>query len=101
MVSLHVDSQGGIPVRVIPRSCACRPADGWHNSAMTDIKVSGMTCGHCVKAVTTELEAISGVSGVTVSLNTDGPSGVAFAAEDSVTPEQIAAAIDEAGYELA
>jgi copper chaperone len=68
---------------------------------MTEIKVAGMTCDHCVKAVKTELETIPGVSGVTVSLNSEGPSAVAFASEGSVTPEQIGAAIDEAGYELA
>ena len=60
-----------------------------------------MTCDHCVKAVTTELENIPGVSGVTVDLNKLGPSAVAFAKEDSVTPSQISDAIDEAGYELA
>lgn len=67
---------------------------------MSEIKVAGMSCDHCVKAVTSELESIPGVSGVTVSLNAEGPSAVAFSKEDGVTPEQIAAAIDEAGYDL-
>lgn len=68
---------------------------------MEHIKVAGMTCDHCVKSVTSELEKIPGVSGVTVDLNSLGPSSVAFSKEDDVTPGQIADAIDEAGYELA
>jgi copper chaperone CopZ len=30
--------------------------------------VEGMTCGHCVKAVTEEVSSISGVTGVDVDL---------------------------------
>ena len=32
------------------------------------IRIEGMSCGHCVKAVTNELSAVSGVSDVVVSL---------------------------------
>ncbi len=34
----------------------------------TTISITGMTCGHCVAAVTSALEKISGVSSVKVSL---------------------------------
>ena len=66
----------------------------------TDIKVSGMTCGHCVKAVTSELQAVPGVTNVVVSLNPEGLSDVEFECTTSVTPDLVSAAIDEAGYEL-
>jgi copper ion binding protein len=60
--------------------------------------VTGMTCGHCVAAVTEEVSAIEGVESVEVDLATG--SVVVTAATDP-TREQIAAAVDEAGYALA
>lgn len=60
--------------------------------------VIGMTCGHCVSAVTAELSKLPGVSDVHVDLE----SGAATVT--SATPldqADVAAAIDEAGYELA
>ena len=35
----------------------------------TTLKVSGLTCGHCVAHVTEELEEINGVKDVSVLLN--------------------------------
>lgn len=60
--------------------------------------VVGMTCDHCVQAVTGELRKIDGVTQVDVDL----ASGTAVV--DSSAPldrEAVAAAVDEAGYELA
>ncbi len=60
--------------------------------------VTGMTCGHCVKAVTEEVEAIEGVEAVEVDLE----SGlVTVTAAVDPTREQMAEAVDEAGYALA
>jgi copper chaperone len=60
--------------------------------------VTGMTCGHCVKAVTEEVSAIEGVESVEVDLD----SGlVTVHASATPTGEQMAAAVDEAGYALA
>ena len=42
--------------------------------ATTTYKVTGMTCGHCVNAVTSELTGLDGVSAVTVDLVPDGVS---------------------------
>lgn len=64
----------------------------------TSYSVVGMTCDHCVRSVRDEVEQIPGVTRVDVDLasgavtvESDGPlSGVAFAA-----------AVDEAGYEVA
>ena len=62
------------------------------------IEVRGMTCGHCVRAVTSELDKIDGVSNVAIDLATGR---VTFVTAAAVPPETLAAAIDEAGYELA
>jgi len=60
--------------------------------------VTGMTCGHCVQAVTDELTALAGVSDVQVSL-ADG--AVTVTSEGPLDPADVAAAVDEAGYALA
>lgn len=64
------------------------------------LRVTGMTCDHCVTAVTDELTAVPGVEGVTVSVVPGGISEVAVTADASVTQEQCAAAINEAGYDI-
>jgi copper chaperone CopZ len=63
--------------------------------------VTGMTCQHCVAAVTEELTAIDGVSSVSIDLVPDGASPVAVTSESALEIEQVRAAVDEAGYELA
>ena len=65
------------------------------------VAVQGMTCGHCVKAVTDEVSAIPGVTDVAVDLVNGGTSTVTITAEAPVSDEAIAAAIDEAGYTIA
>ena len=57
-----------------------------------------MTCGHCVKAVTEEVSAIEGVQSVEVDLDSGA---VTVTADAPPTREQMAAAVDEAGYALA
>ncbi|HAM21845.1 MAG TPA: heavy metal transporter [Actinobacteria bacterium] len=64
------------------------------------IKVSGMTCGHCVSAVTEELSSIAGVSSVAVELVPGEVSVVTVTSEGELAVEAVAAAIDEAGYDL-
>jgi len=66
---------------------------------MTTYKVTGMTCEHCVGAVRTEIAAIDGVTGVEIKLVTGGTSLVTV--EGNATDEQIADAVDEAGYAIA
>jgi copper ion binding protein len=61
-------------------------------------QVTGMTCGHCVMAVTRELSALPGVREVKVTLATGD---VAVTHDEPLDPDQVAAAIDEAGYQLA
>jgi len=61
-------------------------------------QVVGMTCGHCVSAVQQEVGAIAGVTDVTVDLPTGA---VTVTSDRPLTTDEVAAAIDEAGYELA
>ena len=64
--------------------------------------VTGLTCGHCVGAVTDELRALPGVSEVEIDLVAGGVSTVTVTASAPLTEEQVTAALDEAGnYHLA
>ena len=63
----------------------------------TTINVSGMTCGHCVSAVTMELSLLPSVTEVDVELESGQVTITSGAALDQA---QLATAIDEAGYEL-
>jgi copper chaperone len=65
--------------------------------ATTTYKVTGMTCGHCVNAVTSELTGLSGVSAVTVDLVPDGVSQVTVTSEGPLPAGAVTAALDEAG----
>lgn len=62
--------------------------------------VQGMTCGHCVSAVTEELSALPGVQNTEVQLVPDGVSAVTVTSTAPLDDGQVHAAIDEAGYEL-
>ena len=62
-----------------------------------ELKVDGMTCDHCVRAVT---EAISGVEGVTEA-NVDLDAGAATLTGEGVDLTAVVAAIVEEGYEAA
>lgn len=63
----------------------------------TVYEVAGMTCGHCVNAVTGELAPLGGVSDVTVDLDSGT---VAVTSDRPLDPEAVRAAIVDAGYEL-
>ena len=61
----------------------------------TTISISGMTCAHCVRAVFTSLAGVPGIDRADVTI------GRAVIEHDgTVTPEQIRAAIELAGYEV-
>ncbi len=63
----------------------------------TTIKVGGMSCGGCVKSVTGVLTALDGVAKAEVSLD-KGEAAVEFDAA-KVTREQLAGAIEDAGFD--
>ena len=64
--------------------------------------VTGMTCGHCVGAVSSEVREIAGVTDVTVDLVAGGTSTITVTSDAPVSVSDVAAALDEAGdYQLA
>lgn len=63
---------------------------------MIEMKVSGMTCEHCVNAVRSAVAAIPGVAGVAVDL-----AAGTVRVEGSPDPAALRAAIEEEGYALA
>jgi copper chaperone len=70
-------------------------------STRTTYDVAGMTCGHCVTAVTEELTKLPGVTAVTIDLVAGGTSAVHVVSDTALDPAQVCEAVDEAGYELA
>lgn len=64
----------------------------------TVINVWGMSCLHCVRAVTNAVSALDGVADVNVVLE-DGTAAVEYDSE-KVTLEQIKTAIAEEGYKV-
>jgi copper chaperone len=65
--------------------------------ATTTYKVTGMTCEHCVSAVTSELASLGGVTKVTIDLVPDGVSLIAVTSEASLPAGAVTEALDEAG----
>jgi copper chaperone len=65
--------------------------------ATTTYQVSGMTCGHCVQAVTNEVKKIEGVTDVDIDLESGS---VRVSSETPVDDATFRTAVDEAGYEV-
>src|SRR5438874_13585002 len=88
---------GTAPVgRVAGRAMALNYS--WEGRAMANVKlrVSGMTCGHCQAKVENALKGVTGVYSAIIDLP-DGEAEVDFD-DDSVTTEQLVAAVAKAGY---
>ena len=64
---------------------------------MSTYEVTGMTCEHCVRAVTEELEKVEGVTEVVVDLDAGA---VRIVSDLPVGRDALRAAVDEAGYSL-
>lgn len=62
------------------------------------LKVEGMSCSHCVNAVTKAVTALDGVSGVNVDL--EGKTVTVDFDENQITLESIGNAIEEEGYDV-
>lgn len=62
--------------------------------------VRGMTCGHCVSAVTEELLTIMGVTDVEIELVEGGDSTVNVTSTDALDIDRVKEAVVEAGYEV-
>ncbi|WP_237572279.1 cation transporter [Mycolicibacterium lacusdiani] len=60
------------------------------------LEVSGMTCGHCVSAITSAVSALPGVTGVDVDLEAGS-----VRVEGTPDPDAVTVAIEDAGYDVA
>ncbi len=60
------------------------------------LEVRGMSCGHCVAAITSAVSALPGVTGVDVDLV-----GAAVRVAGTADDAAIAASIEDAGYDVA
>jgi copper chaperone len=66
-------------------------------STTTTYAVTGMTCAHCVHAVTEEVTTIPGVTDVQVDLESGA---LTIISATPVDESAVRAAVDEAGYAL-
>ena len=67
-----------------------------------DFSITGLTCAHCVGAVTEEVTALDGVTAVEIGLVAGGTSTLRVESTAPVADGKIAAALQEAGdYSLA
>ena len=64
----------------------------------TTFTVTGMTCGHCVAAVSAEVDKIVNVTNVEINL---ASGAVTIESDGPVDSTAFAAAVDEAGYAVA
>jgi copper chaperone len=60
-------------------------------------QVQGMTCGHCVSSIQSEVSAVEGVTAVDVDLATGE---VTVTSDAPIDTGAVIAAVDEAGYEV-
>lgn len=66
-------------------------------SQTIEFSITGMTCDHCVHAVTSAAKDVPGVEDVKVSLDDQS----AVVTGDAIDPARVIAAIEEEGYEAA
>ena len=62
------------------------------------LQIEGMSCMHCVNAITKGLLALDGISGVEINLEA-GTAAVEYDA-DKIAIEAINAAVEDLGYEV-
>ena len=67
------------------------------SAAHATYAVAGMTCSHCVNAVSSEIATIAGVTAVAVDL---ASGEVTVTSDAPVSPAKVKEAVEEAGYEL-
>jgi len=73
------------------KDCGCHE----HDEAIITLPVSGMSCGHCKKAVEDALTELGGVFHITVNLELGL---VSFCLNDETTLDQVKNAIEEEGF---
>ena len=68
--------------------------------ATTELKITGMSCGHCVASVTEEISELPLVTAVDVDLVSGGVSTATVTSDQPVNPAHLQSAVEEAGYEV-
>lgn len=61
---------------------------------MTNLKITGMTCGHCVRSVTGALKTVPGVTSAEVDLKAGSAT-----VEGAADPAALVSAVVEEGYQ--
>jgi copper chaperone len=64
---------------------------------MSEIQVKGMSCGHCVAAMTKAMHSLTGVSNVKVDLSSGR---VSYDSTAPIPQEDLARVVKAAGFEL-
>ncbi len=82
-------------MRNVPRTPPHTPTRYNASVISVELRVPGMTCSHCVRAVESEVQALDGVDAVRADLETK----LVTVHGASVNPDAVRAAIEEAGYE--
>lgn len=62
-----------------------------------ELKISGMTCGHCAQHVTEELTELNAITNVLVDLEPNGTSTVTAVVDGEVSDAELREAVAEAG----
>jgi len=60
-------------------------------------EATGLTCGHCARAVSQELMALDGVLDAQVEVVSGGASAVTVVTERELGDDEVVVALDEAG----
>jgi copper chaperone CopZ len=63
------------------------------------LRVEGMSCGHCVSAITAAVQPLPGVASVAVDLAA-GTVTVVGSADGVLDPDAVSAAIEDSGYDV-
>jgi len=66
------------------------------NKTEEKLKITGMTCGHCVTAVSNALKSVTGVENADVNLEQNDAT-VVYDSEKT-TPEEIMGALNDTNY---
>lgn len=88
--------------------CGCNHSDTQRSAETTErdltseritktYEVTGMTCGHCVQSVISELQTLEGVHGVEVDLDADGVSSVTVTSAAALEDAKVESALHDAG----
>lgn len=84
-----------------PKPAIANSTDGENPLTTHSYVVSGMTCGHCAGAVTSQLKMLDGVTDVNVELVAGGTSTVTITSAEPLDETRVVEALDEAGdYKL-